>query len=101
MCIRDRTNFDFKDSKSNLDQSFTLIASCISTIISGEEAWAAKDCTKKELMEFLDQMNSSQFKEVEQFFETMPKLQHELEVKNPKTGVKSTVLLEGLSSFFA
>ena len=96
-----KTNFDFKDSKSNLDQSFTLIASCISTIISGEEAWAAKDCTKKELMEFLDQMNSSQFKEVEQFFETMPKLQHELEVKNPKTGVKSTVLLEGLSSFFA
>ena len=51
-------------------------------------------------MEFLDQMNSAQFKQLEGFFETMPKLSHEVEVTNPKTGVKSTVVLEGLSSFF-
>ena len=95
-----KTNFDFKDTGSNLDQSFDLIGSCIDTIYQGEEAWAAKDCTKKELQEFLDQMNSSQFKEIETFFETMPKLSHEIEVKNPKTGVKSKVVLEGLSSFF-
>ena len=95
-----KTNFDFKDTGSNLDQSFDLIGSCIDTIYQGEEAWAAKDCTKKELQEFLDQMNSSQFKEIESFFETMPKLSHEIEVQNPKTGVKSKVVLEGLSSFF-
>ena len=95
-----KTNFDFKDTGSNLDQSFDLIASCIDTIYQGEEAWAGKDCTKKELQEFLDQMNSSQFKEIESFFETMPKLSHEIEVQNPKTGVKSKVILEGLSSFF-
>tara|TARA_B100000945_G_scaffold209196_1_gene168331 strand:- start:673 stop:1395 length:723 start_codon:yes stop_codon:yes gene_type:complete len=95
-----KTNFDFKDGGSNLDQSFELIASCIDTIYQGEEAWASKDCTKKELQEFLDQMNSSQFKEIESFFETMPKLSHEIDVKNPKTGVKSKVVLEGLSSFF-
>jgi hypothetical protein len=57
--------------------------------------------TKKELMEFLDQMNSTQFKEIEKFFETMPKLSHTIKVKNPVTEVESEVSLEGLSSFFA
>ena len=96
-----KTNFDFKDTGSNLDQSFDLIASCIDTIYQGEEAWAGKDCTKKELQEFLDQMNSSQFKEIESFFETMPKLSHSVSVTNPETKVKSEVVLEGLASFFA
>jgi len=95
-----KTNFDFAD-QSNLDQSFELIALCIDKIYSTEEVWAAADCTKKELMEFLEQMNTSQFKQIEKFFETMPKLSHEFEVTNPKTKVKSTVVLEGLSSFFA
>ena len=45
-------------------------------------------------------MNSSQFKEIEKFFETMPKLQHTVQVTNPKTKVESEVLLEGLASFF-
>ena len=53
------------------------------------------------MIEFLDQMNSSQFKKIEQFFDTMPKLSHEVEVVNPNTKVKSKVLLEGLASFFA
>jgi len=93
-------NFDFDDKSSNLNQSFELIGSCIDTIVQGEEAWSTKDCSKKEVMEFLDQMNSAQFKLLEGFFETMPKLSHEVSVTNPKTGVKSTVVLEGLSSFF-
>ena len=93
-------NFDFDEKSSNLKQSFELIGSCIDTIVQGEEAWSTKDCSKKEVMEFLDQMNSAQFKLLEGFFETMPKLSHEVEVTNPKTGVKSTVVLEGLSSFF-
>jgi hypothetical protein len=78
-----------------------LIASCIDQIFTEEESWAAKDVPKKEINDFLEQMNSSQFKKIEKFFETMPKLSHEIKIKNPNTGVESTVVLEGLSSFFA
>jgi hypothetical protein len=78
-----------------------LIGSCVDKIYTEDEVWVAADVTKKELMEFLDQMNSSQFKEIEKFFETMPKLSHTIKVKNPKTEVESEVVLEGLSSFFA
>lgn len=95
-----KNNFDLSDN-SAINQSFELVASCIDTIFNDEEVWAAADVTKKELMEFLDQMNTSQFKQVEKFFETMPKLSHTVKVKNPKTGVESEVVLEGLSSFFA
>jgi len=95
-----KNNFDFGND-ANIDQSFDLIASCIDKIYNEEEVWAASDVTKKELVDFLEQMNSVQFKEVEKFFTTMPKLSHEITVKNPKTEVESTVVLEGLSSFFA
>jgi hypothetical protein len=78
-----------------------LIASCVDKIYTEEEVWAAGDVTKKELMEFLDQMNSTQFKQIEKFFETMPKLSHTVTVTNPNTKVESEVVLEGLSSFFA
>ena len=63
--------------------------------------WSTADCTKKEVKEFLEQMNSMQFKKIENFFETMPKLSHSVTFTNPKTKVESTVVLEGLSSFFA
>jgi hypothetical protein len=95
-----KSNFDL-DEKNQMDQSFDLIASCIDKIYSEEEVWAAEDCTKKEMSEFLESMNSSQFKEIETFFETMPKLSHTLKVTNPKTKVESEVVLEGLASFFA
>ena len=95
-----KNNFDFSD-KNQMDQSFELIASCIDKIYSEDEVWATEDCTKKELNEFLEQMNSSQFKDIEKFFETMPKLSHKLKVKNPKTKKESEVVLEGLASFFA
>ena len=95
-----KNNFDFAGN-ATLDQSFELIASCIDKIYSEDEVWAAADSTKKELVEFLEQMNSTQFKQIEKFFETMPKLQHNIEIVNPKTKVKSTVVLEGLNSFFA
>jgi hypothetical protein len=94
-----KNNFDFKNENA-IDQSFELISSCIDKIYTDDEVWASSDVTKKELIEFLDQMNSSQFKEIEKFFETMPKLSHEVKVKNPKTNIESTVVLEGLSSFF-
>ena len=95
-----KNNFDFNDANA-MDQSFDLIATCIDKIYTADEVWAAADCTKKEIKEFLEQMNSSQFKEIETFFETMPKLSHTVKVTNPKTKVKSDVVLEGLASFFA
>ena len=95
-----KSNFDFGDDVS-MDQSFDLIASCIDKIYNEEEVWSTSDCTKKEVKEFLEQMNSMQFKEIEKFFETMPKLSHSVTFTNPKTEVESTVVLEGLSSFFA
>ena len=94
-----KNNFDF-GGDATMDQSFDLIASCIDKIYNEEEVWAAADCTKKEINSFLEQMNSSQFKDIEKFFETMPKLSHTVKVKNPKTKVESEVVLEGLSSFF-
>ena len=95
-----KNNFDFND-KNVMDQSFDLIASCIESICTEEDVWATADCTKKEVNEFLESMNSSQFKGVEKFFETMPKLSHTIKVTNPKTKVESDVVLEGLASFFA
>ena len=95
-----KSNFDFTEEVS-MDQSFDLIASCIDKIYNEEEVWSTADCTKKEVKEFLEQMNSMQFKEIEKFFETMPKLSHSVTFTNPKTKVESTVSLEGLSSFFA
>jgi len=94
-----KNNFEF-DEKNAMAQSFELIATCIDKIYTEDEVWASADCTKKEMNEFLESMNSTQFKEIEKFFETMPKLSHTLEVTNPKTKKKSEVVLEGLASFF-
>ena len=97
-----KNNFDFssQESVSTIEKSFDIISSCIDSIYSGEEAWAASDCTKKELIEFIESMNSDQFKKIESFFETMPRLAHTFSVVNPKTKVENTVTLEGLTSFF-
>jgi hypothetical protein len=95
-----KNNFDFNNQNA-MDQSFELIASCIDKIYTEDEVWSTSDVTKKELNEFLESMNSSQFKDIEKFFETMPKLSHKIKIKNPKTEVESEVVLEGLASFFA
>ena len=94
-----KNNFDFEEG-NQMDQSFELIATCIDKIYNEDEVWATADCTKKEVKDFLESMNSSQFKEIEKFFESMPKLKHTIEVTNPNTKVKSEVVLEGLASFF-
>lgn len=94
-----KNNFDIS-ATNNIDQSFDLIVSCIDKVYTEEEVWVSSDLSKKELIEFLDQMNSVQFKQIESFFETMPRLSHKLTVTNPNTGVESEVVLEGLSSFF-
>ena len=96
-----KNNFDPNEVGTNaMEQSFDLIGSCINKIYNEDEVWVAADCSKKEINDFLDSMNSNQFKEVEKFFETMPKLSHTVKVKNPKTKVESDVVLEGFSVFF-
>ena len=95
-------NFDASDtSRSEVSQSLDMITSCIDMIYNEEESWSATDSTKKELSEFIEQLNTKQFKDVEKFFTTMPKLSHTVNVKNPKTGVENKVVLEGLASFFS
>ncbi len=96
-----KSNFDMTESGNQMDQSFDLIASCIDKLYNEEEVWASEDCSKKEMKDFLESMNSSQFKEIEKFFETMPKLSHTIKVTNPETKVESDVTLEGLAAFFA
>ena len=95
-------NFEFgeKNDSSIIEKSFDVIASCIDMVFDKEDSWAASDCTHKELVEWLETLNSFQFKEIEKFFETMPKLSHTFKVTNPNTKVESEVTLEGLSSFF-
>jgi len=96
-----QNNFDVENETDiAFDTSLDIIASCIDVVYNEEESWAASDCTKKELNEWLETLNSSQFKEVETFFETMPKLSHTVKVVNPKTKVESDVTLEGITSFF-
>ena len=92
-------NFDIENGNV-VDKSLDMITSCIEMIYDEEESWAASDSTKQELEEFVEQLNSKQFKSIEKFFDTMPKLSHKVKVKNPVTEVESEVLLEGLASFF-
>ena len=89
------------DGADRIDKAFDAVVDCIDTIFTIDEAWSAEDCTKKELIKFIEQLNSSQFAEIENFFATMPKLQYKTKVKNPKTKKESEVVIEGLSNFFA
>lgn len=95
------SNFELAGVDSDLEKSLDVIMSCIGQVYNEEESWDASECTKKELKEFVEQMNSKQFKEIETFFDTMPKLSHKIKVKNPETNVESEVVLEGLASFFS
>lgn len=97
-----KTNFDFsaEHSTSNIERSLEVIASCIDVIFNAEESWSAKDCTKKELIDWVETLDSQQFKQIEKFFDTMPKLSYTIKVTNPKTKVENEVTLEGLTSFF-
>jgi hypothetical protein len=95
-----KSNFSFDDRKNQLEQSIELIASCVDTIYSEEEVWTSADVTLKEIVDFIENFNSTQFGEIEKFFETMPKLEHKIKIKNPETKVESEITLAGLSDFF-
>jgi len=89
------------EGTDRIDKAFDAVVNCIDQIFTTDEAWSAEDCTKKELMKFIEQLNSQQFSLIEDFFATMPKLQYKGTVHNPKTKKDSEVLIEGLSNFFA
>ena len=95
-----KNNFNVSDDTNTLQASMDIIASCIDVVYNEDESWAASDCTKKELDQWLETLNTNQFKEIESFFETMPKLTHKVKVTNPNTKVESEVTMEGLQSFF-
>ena len=79
-----------------------VISACIAQVYDkkGEEVWESKDSTKKELVDFIEQLSSKQFADIQKFFDTMPKLKHVVTVKNPKTKKETDVVLSGLSDFF-
>ena len=97
-------SFDSDDmAEINASNMLDVIASCIEQVTEkdGEVVYDTKDQTKKEIIEFLEQLNTKQFADVQNFFDTMPKLKHEVTIKNPKTKVESKVTLSGLNDFFA
>ena len=89
------------DSPNRIDKAFDTVIDCIDTIFTIDEAWSSEDCTKKELLKFIEQLNSNQFSKIENFFATMPKLQYEGTIHNPNTKKDNKVVIEGLTSFFA
>ena len=91
---------NFVNDGQDVDQIFEMAASCVKSVTTPEEVHDCKNMPHKEVLEFLDSMSSAQFKDVQQFFETMPKLTQTLKVTNPNTKVVSDVTLEGLASFF-
>ena len=95
------SNFESKIDESEVKSTLDMIIACIDVIFSEEESWSASESTPKELEDFIDQLNTKQFKLIEDFFATMPKLTHTIKVKNPNTGVESDVKLEGLAAFFS
>lgn len=92
---------NFVGETPGIDQVFELAASCAESIADENQVYLCKDTPKKELLEFFENMNTKQFQMVQNFFDTMPKLSYELKVTNPKTKNENTIILEGLSAFFA
>lgn len=89
------------DMKGQVESTFDMVKRCVNEIHDGEDVHHRVDMSDKDLDEFIESMSSEQFEKVSAFFETMPKVQHVVEVKNPKTKKKGEVLIEGLQSFFA
>ena len=95
------SNFDVNDSSEDVvDKTFQVVADCIDTVFNKEESWDSTDYSPQERLDFIKQLSSKQYKEVERFFATMPKLSHTIEVVNPNTKKKSNIVLEGLADFF-
>jgi len=88
------------NANGQIVQVFDMITKCVAEIHDGDTIHKSVDITKKELEEFIGDMGQEDFEKLSGFFDTMPKLQHVVKVKNPKTKVESEMTLEGLQSFF-
>ena len=88
------------NKKLDSEVIFDVLRNSIYEIYQGEKTFKASDYSKDELQKFIDSLDSKTFNKVQSFYETMPKLMHEIEITNPKTNVKSKVVLQGLSDFF-
>ena len=97
-CLKDMSVFGEGAETSNL---FDMVKRCVHEIHDGDTVYNKVDISEKELDEFIDSMSTENFEQVSKFFNTMPKLLHEIEVKNPKTKKKNKIPIEGLQSFFA
>ena len=84
----------------NIQKTYKMITSCIEQIYEGEKVYLRKDTSEKELQEFVDNLSADQMQKLSKFYNTMPRLEHKVKVKNPKTEVESEVTLKGLASFF-
>ena len=96
-CLKDMSGFDDTGEVSSM---FDMIKRCVHEVRDGETIYNRVDISDKELDEFIDSMSSENFEQVANFFNTMPKLYHEIDVKNPKTKKKVEIPIEGLQSFF-
>ena len=94
-------NFDTSDEpESEVQKTFKVVADCMDTVYTEEDAWDVKDYSPQERLDFVEKLSSKQYKLIEKFFQTMPKLSHTIEVINPNTKQKNSVVLEGLADFF-
>jgi len=92
---------DIMASQTNKPEAaFEIIKNCVDSIYDAENVTDRKDMDEKELNEFIESMTHEQFEKMNNFFTTMPRVKEEVKVKNPNTGVESTVVLEGMASFF-
>ena len=94
------TKAGFDVNKTDTETMFKVIANCIDHIYEGDKVYPAKDSTEKELVAFLESITQKAFLDIKKFFDSTPQLRHEVEVTNPKTGVKSKVTFKGLQDFF-
>ena len=94
-------NFDTSDEpEAEVQKTFKVVADCMDTVYTKEDAWDVKDYSPQERLDFVEKLSSKQYKLIEKFFQTMPKLSHTIEVINPNTKQKNSVVLEGLADFF-
>ena len=91
---------NIKTATDSVNKMFGMMQDCMYQIWQGEETFDATDYSNKDKKDFLESLNHEQFEKIQNFFETMPTLKHDIEVTNPKTKVTSTLTLQGLSSFF-
>ena len=95
-------DYDFgEEGKVNMKMIMEMIIDCVDHVFEGDKLYPGKDVTRKEMIDFFDSMNPNAFVKIQDFFLDMARLRHTVEVENPKTGVKSNVVLQGVRDFFA